>query len=90
MTKEFGVNAGAEVCLTVDELVARLSQFGGTTRLMLRGPEGGFAPLCDLHETPVVLNVNSDPAFGPHDVPWEARPADTSAVVLVSGRWLGI
>jgi hypothetical protein len=35
--------------------------------------------------TPIVLNVNTDPQFGPHDVPHRRQMPDVSALVLRSG-----
>jgi len=72
-------------CLTVDELRLRLSHFDGTTMVMIPGPEGGFQALRDMEVTPVVLNVNSDPQFGPHDRPYRRQKPQASALVLRPG-----
>ena len=72
-------------CLTVDELRTRLSHFDGTTMVMLPGPEGGFQALRGIEVTQVVLNVNSDPQFGPHDRPHRRQKPHASALVLRPG-----
>jgi hypothetical protein len=53
--------------------------------VMLPGPEGGFHALANMDVTPVVLNVNSDPQFGPHDVPGKRQKPHTSVLVLRPG-----
>lgn len=72
-------------CLTVDELRVRLSQFDGSTMVMIPGAEGGFHALREMEVTPVVLNVNSDPQFGPHDLPYRSQKPHASALVLRPG-----
>ena len=76
-------------CLTVSELKDWLAQFDGDMMVVVPGAEGGLQPLRDIRTTPVMLNVNSDPAFGPHDVPGHGAAADTRALVLLSRRWMG-
>ena len=77
--------AQAQTCLTVDELRLRLASLDGSTMVMMPGPEGGLLALADTEVTPVVLNVNSDPHFGPHDKPYKKQRADVSALVLHPG-----
>jgi hypothetical protein len=72
-------------CLTVNELRERLSDFDGTTMVMIPGPEGGFLALARMEVTPVVLNVNADPQFGPHDLPHRSQKPHASALVLRPG-----
>ena len=50
--------------------------------VMIPGREGGFAALHDMEVMPVVLNVNSDPHFGPHDKPYGRQKPHASALVL--------
>ena len=85
MPKKFEPEAQACTCLTVDELRARLAHFDGATMVMIPGPEGGLLALGDVEVTPVVLNVNSDPHFGPHDRPYKRQRPDASALVLHPG-----
>ena len=85
MSKKTETMAHNCACLTVDELRARLSRFDGTTMVMIPGPEGGFLALGGVEVTPVVLNVNSDPHFGPHDRPYKKQRPDGSALVLLPG-----
>jgi hypothetical protein len=82
MSKKIGAKAHDCVCLTVDELQARLQRFDGSTMVMMPGPEGGFLALRGMDLTPVVLNVNSDTHFGPHDVPYGRQKPHRSALVL--------
>ena len=82
MTKKIETAAHACACLTVDELRTRLQQFEGTTMVMIPGPEGGLRALRGMDVTPVVLNVNSDPQFGPHDMPYRRQKPHASALVL--------
>jgi len=80
------VSAGPScACLTVDKLRNRLLQFDGRTMVMIPGPEGGFVALGGMDVTPVVLNVNADPQFGPHDVPSRTQRPHASALVLRPG-----
>lgn len=72
-------------CLTVDELRSRLLHFDGAAMVMIPGPEGGLLALREMEVTPVVLNVNSDPQFGPHDLPGRRQRPHASALVLRSG-----
>ncbi len=52
---------------------------------MMPGPEGGLLALGGTELMPVVLNVNSDPHFGPHDKPYKRQRPDVSALVLRPG-----
>lgn len=82
MSKKIAATTHSCACLTVDELRAGLQRFDGSTMVMIPGPEGGLLALRGMDMTPVVLNVNSDPHFGPHDTPYRRQKPDASALVL--------
>lgn len=85
MSKNFERGTRSCACITVDELRNRLTHFDGTTMVMLPGQEGGFHALGNLDVMPIVLNVNSDPQFGPHDLPSKRQKPHTSVLVLRPG-----
>jgi hypothetical protein len=86
MPKKVEPSAHTCVCLTVDELRSRLLHFDGAAMVMIPGPEGGLQALRAMAVTPVVLNVNSDSQFGPHDLPSRRQKPHAWALVLRSGE----
>lgn len=54
--------------MKVSELINFLSKFDPSTRVMVRGYEGGYDDLEDVKEKDVVLNVHDEWWYGKHEV----------------------
>lgn len=54
--------------MTVAELIAILSQYPAETPVMVLGYEGGYSNVKDVRLETMLLNVNRDWYYGPHEV----------------------
>ena len=72
--------------LTVEELRQRLAGFDANAFVLLPGQEGGFHAIGQVQAFDIMMDVNKDPLFGPHDVPGKRQRPDARAVVLLGGR----
>lgn len=69
--------------MTVAELIARLSEFPAESRVIVNGYEGGYEDVVTAEELPIVLNVNKENYYGPHDdVTSRNGPADEVAILI--------
>lgn len=53
--------------MTVAELIAKLQQFDPATRVVSTGYEGGLCDMGDPERVEVVLGVNTEWYYGPHE-----------------------
>ena len=69
--------------LTVHDLIRWLERMNGDALVVVVGREGGYQPLFHVEDMLLKLNVNGDPAFGPHEHPVAGEKPDCRAVLLV-------
>jgi hypothetical protein len=70
--------------LTVAELIERLGLFNPESVVVIEGRYGGLDCVRAMAPADILLNVNADPDFGPHERAENEDEADARAVVLVN------
>ena len=65
--------------MNVKELIEKLKQYDPETMVIRSGYEGGCGEVTEVEETTIVLNVNAEWYYGPHE---ESSEGDTKAVYI--------
>lgn len=78
------VRRAQTIGLTVAELIERLQLMNPESLVVIEGRYGGLDSIKATMPLDVILNVNGDPDFGPHERADSEATADMRAVVLVN------
>jgi hypothetical protein len=79
------VRRAPAVGLRVSELIERLRLLNPESVVVVEGRYGGLDSIKALVPLDIMLNVNGDPDFGPHERAESEDAADVRAVALISG-----
>ena len=78
------VRRAPAIGLTVAEVIERLRLLNPESIVVIEGRYGGLDSIKAMVPLDIILNVNGDPDFGPHERAQSEDEADARAVVLVN------
>lgn len=68
--------------MNVGELIKELQQYNPKTKVIVNGYEGGYSDVKDLSEVDLMLNINKEWYYGPHELAMTKEDSDCKAILI--------